>query len=105
MSQVIDRRSTTVGSGPHLHGTGRTPRLVVAIVALGLLLGLVAGWSAFALYSPAGPEQRSQDAQTARWEAAAEDALARAADARRLDIERQRWEAKADRFAPGWRDE
>jgi uncharacterized membrane protein YccC len=105
MSQVIDRRPPTTDAGPRPRGTGRTPRLVMAIVALGLLLGAVAGWSAFALYSPMSPEQRTHDAQTARWEAVAEDALARAAAARRLDIERRRWEAKADHFAPGWRDE
>jgi hypothetical protein len=105
MSQVIDQRSATGDAGPPPHDTGRTRRLVVTIVALGLLLGAVAGWSAFAMFSPASPDQRSLDAQQARWEAAAEEAAERAAtEVRRLDVERQRWEAQADHFAPGWRD-
>jgi hypothetical protein len=103
MSQVMDHRPATGDAGPPPHDTGRTPRLVLAIVALGLLLGAVAGWSAFSMLSPAGPSERSLDAQQARWEAVAEDSAARAADARRLDAERQRWEAQADEHAPGWR--
>jgi hypothetical protein len=103
MSQVIDHEHATGDAGPPPHDTGRTRRLVLAIVALGLLLGAVAGWSAFAMLSPTGPGERSLEAQQARWEAAA-DAAARADEARRLDVERQRWEAKADHYAPGWRD-
>jgi hypothetical protein len=103
MSQVIDHEHATGDAEPPAHDTGRTRRLVLAIVALGLLLGAVAGWSAFAMLSPASPDQRSLDAQGARWQAIAEDALGRA-EARRLDIERLRWEAKADHYAPGWRD-
>jgi hypothetical protein len=99
MSQLMDRRgaSTTVHQRD---GTNRTRRLVLAIVALGLLLGAVAGWSAFALVSSPSAGDRSVDAQRARWEGVAEES----ADARRLDVDRQRWEGQADRFAPGWRD-
>jgi hypothetical protein len=103
MSQVIDHEHATGDARPPAHDPGRTRRLVLAIVALGLLLGAVAGWSAFGLFSPASPDdQRSLYAQGARWDAIAEDARGRA-EARRLDIERQRWEAKADLYAPGWR--
>jgi hypothetical protein len=105
MSHVIDRRPIAGDAGPQPQGTSRTRRLVMAIIALGLLVGAVVGWSAFTMLSPTVPGERSLDAQRARWEAAAEDAAERAApETRRLDIERQRWEAKADHFAPGWRE-
>jgi hypothetical protein len=104
MSQLIEQRPVRGDAGPRPHDSGRGRRLVMAIVVLGLLLGAVAGWSAFAMLSSADPADRSVEAQQARWEAAAEQEAARAAaEARRLDIERQRWEARADHFAPGWR--
>jgi hypothetical protein len=100
MSQVMDRGPAGTAAAPPRRDANRTRRLVLAIVALGLLLGAVAGWSAFALISSPSPDDRGFDAQRARWEGLAEEA----ADARRLDVERQRWEGQADRFAPGWRE-
>ena len=105
MSHVIDRRPTTGDTGSQPPDIGRARRLAVAIVALGLLLGAITGWAAFTMFEPPGPSERSLDAQQARWEGAAEKALERAeAEAHRLDVERRRWEAKADHYAPGWRE-
>jgi hypothetical protein len=105
MSQLIEHGPATEEPRPPSPDTGSARRLVLAIVVLGLLLGAVAGWSAFAVLSPPSAEERSVEAQRARWEGLAEEAAERAeAEARRLDVERQRWEAQADRFTPGWRD-
>lgn len=85
--------------------TGRTRRLVVAIVALGLSLGGVGGWAAFAVLEPDGPDEPDPSAEQVKWEADAEEACEHAVgEARRLDVERRRWEAQADHYAPGWRE-
>ncbi len=88
-----------------LHDNGRPPRLVAAIVALGLLIGGVGGWSAFALLEPASAHEPSLSVEQAKWEADAKEACEGAvAQARRNDMERRRWEAQADHYAPGWRE-
>lgn len=101
----IDRKLTTGAAGSTRHDNGRPPRLVVAIVALGLLIGGVGGWSAFALLEPAGAHEPSLSVEQAKWEADAREACEEAVrEARRLDMERRRWEAQADHYAPGWRE-
>jgi hypothetical protein len=102
MSQLLDRGSATADAGPRRHDAGPTRRLALSIVALALLLGAVAGWTAFAVFSPTGPSQRSLDAQRARWEGIAEETLERAEAEAKLGVDRQRWEGQADRYAPGW---
>jgi hypothetical protein len=104
MSQLIDRGPATGDERPHRHDTRPARRLVLTIVALALLLGAVAGWTAFTVFSPPSSEERSLDAQRARWEGLAEQAIERAEAEARSGIERQRWEGQADRFAPGWRE-
>jgi hypothetical protein len=106
MSQVLhDKAETLPPPGAEAGGVRRPgSRLAAAVVGLGLLLGVAAGWSASTVFSPPS-EARSKAAQTARWEGSAEQFAEQAeADTRRRDAERRRWEAQADHFAPGWRD-
>lgn len=105
MGDIIDRRPAIGEVGFQPHDVWRTRRLVVAIVALGVFLGGVGGWSAFAMFEPAGADEPSLSAEQAKWEADAEEACEHAVtEARRLDVERRRWEAQADHYAPGWRE-
>lgn len=109
MSESIDRESidpgTTGDAGSQPHDPWKARRLVVTIMTLGLLLGGVGGWSAFAVFEPAGPDERSVSVEQAKWEADAREACEHAVtEARRVDVERRRWEAQADHYAPGWRE-
>jgi hypothetical protein len=106
MSQVMDHGATTGDPRPPTPDTGSGRRLVLAMIVLGLLLGAVAGWSAFAVLSAPSAEERSLDAQRERWEGIAEEETERAGTGRaaadaRFDIERQPWEGPTDRFVPG----
>jgi hypothetical protein len=106
MSQVVhDKPDTSPRPGAVATGSGRPRRrLAAAVVALGLLLGAAAGWSATTMLGQ-DPDARSHAAQTARWEGAADRFEAQQQDRmRRWDAERRRWEAQADHFDPGWRD-
>jgi hypothetical protein len=104
MSQVLhEKAGTSPRPGAEVGGASRPRRrLAAAVVGLGLLLGAVAGWTAFTAFSPA-PDVRSNAAQTARLQGAAEW-FAEQSEARRWETERLRWEAQADHFDPGWRD-
>jgi hypothetical protein len=104
MSQVLHGKpDTSPRSGAVATGSGRPRRgLAAAVVALGLLLGGAAGWSATAMLAE-DPGVRSNAAQTARLQGAA-DRFAEQAETRRLDAERERWEAQADHYDPGWRE-
>jgi hypothetical protein len=104
MSQLLhDEPDTSQRAGAVSTGSGRPRGLVAAaVVALGLLLGGAAGWSATTMLGR-DPDARSHAAQTARLEGAAER-FEEQAEMRRWDVERQRWEAQADHLDPGWRD-
>jgi Tfp pilus assembly protein PilX len=107
MSQVLTPRTGTPGEGPPAPGpTGRRgTRLVLLIVLLSLLVGTAVGWAAYTVATTSdGPSARSLDAQQARYTGAAERFLQQA-DAERWLVEQRRWEAQADRYAPGWRDQ
>jgi hypothetical protein len=105
MGHIIDRELTTGAAGSTLNVNARPPRLVAAIVALGLLIGGVGGWSAFALLEPARAHEPSLSVEQAKWEADAKEACEDAvAQARQDDMARRRWEAQADHYAPGWRE-
>jgi hypothetical protein len=105
MSQVLhEKPETSPRTGAVPTGPGRPRRrLAAAVVALGLLLGAAAGWSATTMLGQDYSDERSNAAQTARLEGAAKR-FEEQAEMRRWDVERQRWEAQADRFDPGWRD-
>jgi hypothetical protein len=104
MSQVLHDQLDTTSSPPAAAtGSGRPRRhLATAVVALGLLLGATAGWGATTMLGQ-DPAARSNAAQTARLEGAA-DRFEEQAELRRWEVERQRWEAQADHFDPGWRE-
>jgi hypothetical protein len=104
MSQVLhEKPGPPVGRTAETSGGRRPPRrLAAAVVALGLLLGAAAGWSATSLLGE-DPVARSNAAWTARLEGAA-DRFEEQAETRRLDAERRRWESQADHFDPGWRE-
>jgi hypothetical protein len=106
MSQVLhEKPDTSPRAGAVATGSGRPRRgLATAVVALGLLLGGAAGWSATTMLGP-DPDARSNAAATARLEGAADRFAEQQQDElRRREAERQRWEAQADRFDPGWRE-
>jgi hypothetical protein len=104
MSQVLhEKAGTSPRPGAEAIGTRRPRRrLAAAVVTVGLLLGAAAGWGATTILGP-DPDARSHTAQTARLQSAAEG-FAEQSEARRWEVERQRWEAQADHFEPGWRD-
>jgi hypothetical protein len=108
MSQVLhDKPEAPQRSGAEAGASGRPRRrLAIAVVALGLLLGGAAGWTASTLLAD-DPDARVLTAQTARLQGAAERYAEQAeqrAEAQRWEVERRRWEAQADHFDPGWRD-
>jgi hypothetical protein len=103
MSQVLHDQPDTTPSPEPCHRFGAAAaHLATAVVALGLLLGATAGWSATTMLGQ-DPDARSNAAQTARLEGAA-DRFEEQAELRRWEVERQRWEAQADHFDPGWRE-
>jgi hypothetical protein len=107
MSQVLhEKPDTSSRSGAVATGSGRPRRgLAAAVVALGLLLGATAGWGATTMLGQDHDASRSNAAQTARLQGAADRFAEQQQDElRRREAERQRWEAQADHFDPGWRE-
>jgi hypothetical protein len=84
-------------------GRGRRS-LVLLVVLLGLFFGAAAGWAAYSAAAGGSGEIRGADAWTARLEAEAEH-YARMGGARQREADQRRWEAQADRYEPGWRDQ
>jgi hypothetical protein len=108
MSQVLhEKPEADPRPGTEAGASGRPRRrLATGVVALGLLLGGAAGWTASTLLTQ-DPDARILTAQTARLQGAADRYAEQAeqrAEAQRWEVERQRWEAQADHFDPGWRD-
>jgi hypothetical protein len=107
MSQVLPPRTETTGDGPS--SPGRTPgrgrrSLVLLVVLLGLFFGAAAGWAVYTAAAGGSGQIRGAEAWTARLEAEAEH-YARIEGARHREADQRRWEAQADRYAPGWRDQ
>ena len=91
--------SSTATQGGHVDSWWRSLRS-------GYPSGGVGGWAAFAVLEPDGPDEPGPSAEQAKWETDAKEACEHAVrEARRLDVERRRWEAQADHYAPGWRDQ
>jgi hypothetical protein len=100
MSQVLTPRTETTGDGStspeRTPGRGRRST-VMLVVLLSLLLGAALGWAAYTATTAGPAEIQGADTWGARLEAQAEHHA-------QLRAEQRRWEAQADRFAPGWRD-
>jgi hypothetical protein len=103
MSHTLqEKTAATVGRSRSPEPGKSRRRLVAMIVGLALVLGGAAGWTVSNSLS-SGSQDRSLEAQQARLQGAAEH-HEQLQDARRQEVERLRWEAQADRYAPGWRD-
>jgi hypothetical protein len=101
MSQLLTPRTETMGDGStsaeRTPGRGRRSVLLL-VVLLSLFLGTALGWAAYTATTGGAGDIRGADTWGARLEAEAEHHA-------QLRAEQRRWEAQANRFAPGWRDQ